>query len=298
MTNKETQQKTNDTPDLREAVISKITNEHIQPTGKWVFFCSNCVMWTLWLTTVVIGAVAFTETLYMSMHSGIEYYEATHASVADFIVDSLPFVWIIAFLGMVVLAYRNMRMTRRGYRYPLWQIVGSSLILSILGGVLLHAAGVGKLIDNVVGDVMPTMYTSAEVRQAYMWAHPEEGRLVGVYTAHDDQHNWIRFSDSKEQEWLVATHELSAYDTKVLTSGERVRLLGVTGEATDYRTFYACAVLPWMPKDGHSLSSIRESRNELHRSLRESQRQKASSSPHAADETRLRCRVILEKIMH
>lgn len=259
-----TNTKKNDTQqtDMRLSVLSRIEHEQMRPKSKWFFQSTRCIIWIFWITTIIVGSIAVAELIYISMHSGIEFFEMTHGSLAAFVLDSLPFVWLIAFLSMVVLAFYNMRKTQRGYKYPLWQIIGSSILFTVGGGAVLYAVGVSAMLDSAIDKRMPG-YLTVEERQMYMWGHPEDGRLTGTFIEHIAEQNVVRFLDSVDREWVVAIHELPIKDRELLVNGAHVRLLGESDMNGDQMRFYGCAALPWMPEKGYSLESLQEMRREV-----------------------------------
>lgn len=248
------------TATLKESVLSRIECEGMKPTERWKFVCTNYGVWMLWAITVVVGAIAVAEMTYIGMHSGMEFYELTHGKLTDFILDSLPYLWLGAFVVMILLAYVNMRYTKCGYRYPLWQIIVSSLVFTLLGGAVLHAIGFGQTIDRLAGKAMSN-YLSVEERQNYLWEHPRDGRITGRFVEYVPGGEDIRFKDMVDRLWVVRIHELPPPDRAILLSGEQVRLLGETHDGE--MIFYACGALPWMPSTGHSVQSLRETRKQF-----------------------------------
>lgn len=279
---------------LKESVLRRIHDENICPKGKWVFLCNNGALWVLWTLTVVVGAVAFSEAIYVSMHSGIEFYDVTHTGLMEFVFETLPFVWLLTFLGVVVLAQYNMRNTKRGYRYAFWQVIGSSVVFTIFGGLVLHASGVSTVVDHMMESNMPG-YMSVDARQEYMWDHPEAGRITGMFLEQDIQNGVVRFLDTTDREWVVLTHELPPHDLELLLSGNRVRLLGEAATDTEPYNFYTCGVLPWMPEQGHSIGTIRELRKKIE--------DKLDQYGDMTEETEIlypsmRCREIIRTVFH
>jgi hypothetical protein len=287
------QQKKTDSTNLRDTVISRIETDAVKPKSKLVFLCADCFVWVLWVLVVMIGAIAFSETMYVSMHSGIELYEVTHENLFVFVIESLPYIWIVTFIGMALLAYFNMRKTKRGYTYPMWQIIISSVAFTAIGGFVLHLAGVSQIIDRMVGASFAP-YDSVHERQAYLWAHPQDGRITGVFVERLDTDMKVRFRDSVEREWAVATYELPPQDIALLVSGKKVRLLGEADIDANPHFFYICGVLPWIPEEGYTVSSLREHRLDARNHMRtfEGLDTKEGKSPSS-----LRCKEIMKKLL-
>lgn len=237
---------------LRELVFDRIERENVCPRSRLFFQSRECVVWSLWLLTVLVGALAIAVSLFVVTHRRYALYEATHDNFLTFFATVLPTVWVVIFLLMIGFAIYNVRHTRRGYRRPLWMIAASSVVLSFAGGSLLQMLGLGAVIDREFGDLMAT-YPSQERMERALWQAPAEGRLVGrmegpvgVATG------TIWFTDVTGQRWQVTITDFYPADHEVLSTRERVRLLGVptTKPAATERTFHACGAFPWLYEEG------------------------------------------------
>lgn len=229
---------------LCDRVLSRIEGEDIKPCPRWKFWCRYFGIWVLWAVSVAIGAIAVAVMVYVANHARFALYEATHETPLSFFVEILPYVWIVCFFLMGALAYYNMRHTRHGYRYPFWQVLGSSALFSVIGGLALHFAGVGYLIDTSLGHGMPT-YPSMEHKEMKMWQMPKEGRLVGVFSEEKSKDMVYEIVDTNGDEWSITVTELREPDLELLKSGNSVRILGTTTNASTQQ-FHACGVFPWM----------------------------------------------------
>lgn len=227
---------------LSNAVLDRI--ELITPEARWKFLCSNYFVWIAWALSVIFGAISFTVLMYVGDHARFALYEATHATALSFFVDILPFIWVGAFMLMAAFAYFNMRHTKSGYKYPVWQLLVSSMVFSVIGGIVLHIFGAGYLIDTQLGKGMP-MYRSLERAEAKMWQNPDEGRLLGVFSEMDEDDEMYVFLDEKAKRWNIQTIELRDRDRELLSSGNTVRVLGTITDS-DAGYFHACGVFPWM----------------------------------------------------
>ncbi len=230
---------------LAQRVMKRIRTEQVQPASKWWFICVEYSIWVAWLSTVVLGALALAVILYVGNYARFALYEATHDRVVDFVLEILPTLWLTLFVSMIVLAYINVRRTKRGYLYSMGGIIFSSIVLSVVGGVVLHFFKVGYLIDVGITKIVP-MYESYEEFEEKIWQQPEEGRLLGRLqdAGEDDTFVYVR-TENKQDLWQVNTTELSGSDLDLLLSGKRVRILGTTTNMVE-NIFYACGVFPWL----------------------------------------------------
>ncbi len=245
MTKQSTQQNKPDitSSSLASEVLHRIESENITPTAWWRFVCINCLVWVAWALTVVVGSISVAVLLYVGNRSRFELFEATHDTLLAFLLEILPFVWVLTFIVMVFLAYVNMRHTKCGYRYNLWKMLGSSVAVSVGLGVILQIFGGGYLIDTQFGKVMPA-YTSFERMEMKLWQMPNEGRLVGILEGVNESINEYTIRDTNGKIWTILTTELRDSDMDLLKSGHEIRMVGTTTDIEN-NIFYACGIFPW-----------------------------------------------------
>lgn len=233
-----------DSHTMSDRIMNRIEGERIAPCPRWQFTCAHYGVWVLWALSVVAGAIAVAVMMYVGNHARFALFEATHTTPLSFFVEVLPYVWMLFFTIMALFAYYNLRHTKRGYKYSFTHILLSSLVFSLVGGVILHVFGTGHLIDSSLSKTMP-LYPSLERVEMKMWQNPAEGRLVGRFGAEIEPEMQYSFTDTKNISWTVIVTELREPDRQLLFSTEPVRLLGTTTNRTE-RIFHACGVFPWM----------------------------------------------------
>lgn len=248
---------------LGERILQRIKSENIAPTPRWHFIFSECVMWALWLSSILIGAAAVAVMLYVAIFASFSLYEATHDSVTTFILEVVPVMWVGTFVVMALLAYFNLRHTRRGYRYPVWLLMVSSVVLSVFGGIALHTIGAGQTIDRMVHLTMP-MYPSYEERERRWWNRPQQGLLVGRVATDTVAlaTSSVPIIDQFDRPWTVITDELPAPEITRLVSGDWVKIVGVMSSTT-LDQFFGCGVLPWMAGKSMPMREVRQEKVEF-----------------------------------
>jgi RNA polymerase sigma-70 factor (ECF subfamily) len=246
--------------ELKTSVLQRIENENVCPTPRSLFVCYDYLAWGLWLLATLIGALAIAVTLFVFSYQQYAFYELTHDNFLTFVEDVLPVAWVLILVGMIVFSVYNIRHTKRGYRYPLWQVLGSSLILSFVGGVFLHMIGVGFNFDKWLGKNI-TSYESQEKMEQRFWQHPESGLLVGYLVKGEkiaDTAVW--FEDVNGVIWQVDVSDLQDNERSELETNKSVRMIGkVLTLEPPY--FHACSAFPWLYEFDHSQNELREHRD-------------------------------------
>jgi hypothetical protein len=249
----------NDTKNLKNTLLQRIEEENVRPHSRMFFRSRECVIWALWLVSVGVGALAVAISAFAVTHRQYGLYEATHENWFTFMVEVLPFIWVIVFGVMAFLAVYNIKHTKTGYRYSVTTVLASSIVLSFATGSALQFFGLGYSIDSVLGEQMK-MYMSQEKVERQLWQQPEEGRLIGKQVATTvATSSVIVFEDSVGGRWRVEVHELLPTDIQLLASGKNVRMLGEPmGE--DVHIFHACGVFPWMMNREVTMRQMNEQR--------------------------------------
>ena len=250
---------TKNTKPLKETLFERIESERVCPKSRLIFQSKECFVWFFWFLSVVIGALAVAVSLFVVIHHQFAFYEATHNNFFTFMVDVLPYLWILMFLIMVYVAIYNLKHTAHGYRYPVWVILSSSLVLSFAGGSALQLFGFGYTVDKILGDHMD-MYVSQEKLEKKMWQDPDDGRLVGkqVFSTLAPT-STIVFEDVAGRRWRMDVSELPVRDLELLATNKTVKLIGKSVNEKVH-IFHACGAFSWMMEKDVTLAQMNEER--------------------------------------
>ena len=141
-------------------------------------------------------------------------------------------------------------------------VIFSSLIISIIGGIGLQAAGVGYQVDHMLGKNFD-QYMSQEKHEAKMWLLPEQGRLLGTLLVTEKAAtSAASFADTYGNEWELSVGELTQRDLTLLRSQRLVRIVGTSTDVIK-KKFHACGVFPWMFDRNSSIRELGEERQQF-----------------------------------
>lgn len=228
-------------PNLSDRVLARIEEQEVRPLPRWVFTLRAAGFWALWIVTTLIGASVVSIALFRLAFAGWAFRLATHDSTARFLVQTVPVIWFLLFVAVVVAAYVLFRHTPHGYRHPFYWIVSASLGLSLLLGAGLHAQGAGKLADEFAGKAVP-FYVPLERQERRLWVNGPRGLLAGQVTAREDVMIFLKDFDGAD--WEVDGAALTVQELDAATPGMRVRVIGMPVKKEEH-TLLACLLLPW-----------------------------------------------------
>jgi heme/copper-type cytochrome/quinol oxidase subunit 2 len=230
-----------ETNDFDQKLVEKIKEEGMAPKPRWHFLMKDYIIWALGTVSLLIGAAAVSVMIYLFKYSGWEVQPQTHKSLGEFVLLTLPYFWLI-FLGLFVFTlYYNLKHTKRGYRYPVWVIIISSIGISIILGCLFFLAGLGEKVDDVLAERAP-FYGQVINRHLGFWFSPEEGRLVGLVTARNDAASF-NIQDPRGDDWLIFI-EPNDFPADFLVIDRPVNLVG---HVLNDNQFKADIVMPAAP---------------------------------------------------
>jgi hypothetical protein len=227
---------------IAEEVINRLDEQDIKPIARWHFVFRNSSFWTLWGLSIVLGACATAATIFVFLNSGWQYQSVTHDSFLKFLLDIVPFFWIVSIFGMIAFGYFNIRHTTRGYRFSFYMVVLLSILISFIGGTILYAIGVGRNIDNIrrpIPFASPILFT-----EEGRWNNTEKGLISGSVESFDSINQTLTINLFSGEKKILSTKELQEKDLNLLTGGAHIRIIGGFDE-DDKDTFVACVVIPW-----------------------------------------------------
>lgn len=222
-------------------LFSKIKREGLEPLPRWHFLLRDYVVWIAGTLTLLIGSAAVSVMIYLFKYNDWDIQEKVHKNFLEFLILTLPYFWIVFLFLFIFLLYFNIKKTKKGYRYPLWFIATISVLASIIMGGLMHLAGLGQKIDDVLGQRAP-FYDQLINRQIIFWFEPSEGRLTGIVSSELDSDSF-QMVDPSGQAWLVKIEDGQAVP-KFLEKGLPVNVIG---QMLDKENFEAEIIKPVKP---------------------------------------------------
>jgi hypothetical protein len=217
-------------------LLKRVLDAGAKPIPKQYFSAKNIVLWILAVLSVLVGGLAVSSIIFRTVNIPGVFPGAGAPLPLPLFAHLLPFVWILLLILFSYLAIREIRATKRGYRYEYSVLLLSLLLTSCVLGIGFYATGVGARLDMLAVRHTPFMADIREA-QAVRWLRPENGLLMGVVSRKTD--NGFTVTDPKNVVWTVTTTP----DATVETFDED-ELVGMRGTTTDaeLHTFEACDV--------------------------------------------------------
>lgn len=225
---------------LRQQIEQTIKAKNIQPTAKWFFDVKNIGLWLLGAVALLIGSLAVAVAFDVIFSNNWNLIDEFGSGKMTFVATTLPYLWIFAFVVFLVLAERQVRQTKHGYKYATIHIGSALFIVTSIVGAGLYLVGIGAATDDAIAHRFE-IYRSHGNPQYMIWNDPEKGRLAGVVAIVEDENNFVLI-DMDGDLWEVSAAKARRPVPVYISEHERLKLLG---EAQSQMHFLASVVLPF-----------------------------------------------------
>ena len=211
--------------DFSEDVLQKIKQEKLSPKPKWQFLLKNSIIWGLGVLSLALGSVSMSLVFYMIKNDDAGAYGRAGSNILETLLFVIPFFWIICLTIFALAVYFYIKHTKKGYKYSakkiILVIIGASLILGGIFSIL----GLGRVIDDVLGERAPFYDRVINPRLDY-WSNPENGRLTGLVILKVSPTEY-KLIDRSGETWATLlpdekTGEMMVVGRPVMLVGEKV----------------------------------------------------------------------------
>lgn len=159
--------------DFTHDIVDKIKKGEIKQESQWRFLAHDYFFWLLTGASIVFGSSAIASILHkISIEQIAPLKPHFEREAIPVFVQTLPYLWILVFIGLLFVAWFNYKRTSLSYRRHNGTIVLGVLAISLLLGGVLFAFGVGKHVDERVRKHVPLFERqfeqNKELRDAYI----------------------------------------------------------------------------------------------------------------------------------
>ncbi|NTV41093.1 MAG: hypothetical protein HGA61_02360 [Candidatus Moranbacteria bacterium] len=184
-----------------EKILKTIKEAKVKPQPKWKFLVKNWSFWIMFGISLLVGALSFSVMLDLIIFHDWDIYFYLHKTFLQYVLLSLPYVWIILLIIFLGVAYFHFTHIKGWYRHRVYLVVSASVFLSFVCGIIFFFAGLGKTIDRIMTRNLP-IYGRVKINKENLWNHPEEGLLSGKIIRLEDENKFI-LEDFFGKKWSV-----------------------------------------------------------------------------------------------
>lgn len=229
--------------DISKKTLEIIEKEEIRPTPRYYFFAKNFLIWALFFSSIVLGAISVSVILFLLSDYDWYAYRNLETSFLLHVLISIPYLWISFFSLLIIASYYDLKHTRKGYKYTIFSIAISSIFFSFFTGTVLFFGGLGSEIHDALFKNVP-MYGSLTYTKEDIWSCSGKGLLGGEIVSYKDKNNFI-LKDFNGRIWRISGGNVAWQDNMTPQSGIIVKIIGheATGDV-----FIVDLIKPWKEK--------------------------------------------------
>lgn len=230
------------TDGISTKVWKYISDKQLKPLPRWRFWCKEILLWGLFFIFLLVASISFAFILLEFLNADWDLYPQLTGSLVDYISMIFPYFWLICLSVVVVLAYYNFSLTRRGYKYGLLWIFLGTICLSAVLGTVMYFTNLGQWLDSVSQTYLSS-HRLLISRQPELWSRPERG-ILGGQIVMLSLPKFVEIKSFDNRNWLIV---LTVFDSGMtLRVGDFVKVLG-RPIASD--VFEAMEIRPWRSHD-------------------------------------------------
>jgi len=223
-------------------VLEKIKKEDIKPEAKWKFLLKDYFVWGLFVFSIIVGALAVAVIIFGIKISDWDMHRQLAGGPIKFLIMTLSYFWLLIFTAFILVAYYNLKHTKKGYKYNIFTIISISLLATLLLGGFAYSVGFGEKLENSLVRKAP-FYKGMEHKRELMWDRADKGAMAGrVLEVREGE---LDLEDLKKMKWKVLTTEAEIMPIVILEDGSMIKILG---ERISSSTFEAERIMLWQKR--------------------------------------------------
>ncbi len=228
---------------LKNDILGKIKKEKIEPLPRILFFLKNFGFWTLFVSSILVGAIVLSLVFFALFSIDRELFERPFLPFLGMIITTTLLFWLVLFLLLFLAALFGIRHTRRGYKISTKFLLFGNFAASFLLASGFFLLGGSEKMEDFFATRIP-IFSHFE-RQKQMWRHPENGFLGGEIQEIQAESIFL-WEDFSKKSWEITTENLPSdfweNPPPFLQKGERIKVIG---ENISPNSFEAEMILPW-----------------------------------------------------
>jgi len=229
---------------ISKEVIKKIKQEKIKPKSKWSCNFYNGFWWAFFVITILLGALFLAILFFLISDIDWSIRSYLGQNLFSFIFRVIPFLWIVLSVIAFLLAYLNLRHTKKGYRYDWLVILLLIGIIALIFSIILHMLKINQRTNKFLKSKAP-YYRKMICDKEILWSQPEKGLLAGTIAIFMQGENKIKLIDFNNDIWEITFGENTIIHRRVkLTEQEIIKLIGI-GKDLIQKKFEAKEIMPW-----------------------------------------------------
>jgi predicted secreted protein len=209
-----------------DKIMKKVKEGAVKKIPRWRFVVKRFFIWTSLLVAICLGAFAVSMVLFQFLNLDWDLVPRVARGAGFGFFKLFPYFWLFISLLLFVFVYFDFKNTRKGYRYGGGVIIGGSLVIALILGMVIYFTKAPQRVDDAFMKV--PFYKDMHVGREMLWNMPEKGVVAGVIIELDDD-KAIILEDMMKHVWNVDIKNAKigkGLKEKKLFIGEYVKAIG------------------------------------------------------------------------
>jgi len=210
---------------ITDKILNQIKTGKTKPKTKFWFEIKEFLIWFGAGALVVLAALVFATVIFNIQEIDWQLRPRLGWGLSKFLFISMPYIWLLALIGLTGIAYYTFRQTKQGYHYALTIILGIIILASLIFGWASHSYFMtGRLIEGRAMKHLPYYNQMMPSRKA-VWMNPEKGILAGKIIK-PIVNNKLELTDFNKKQWTVVCDECSKSPMVKLNQYDLIKIIG------------------------------------------------------------------------
>jgi hypothetical protein len=220
---------------LSDKILETIKERHIKPKARVKFILKQIGLWFL----IVLALLFFGLSLALFSLAMFDINWQLQGPINLLFTTKFFWFWLVAVVAVGAIFFKDIRLTKYGYRYKAVFIVTVLLLVGVVVGVAFRRNSVLTRIDSGLSG-MP-FYQNNSSMMIDMWNRPNDGLLAGQVVAVESSDSFT-LKDFNGQEWTVSAHKAIWRHNMTAEVGLEIKLIGTRLGSNG---FDATDIRPW-----------------------------------------------------
>ncbi len=147
---------------LKHKVLEDIKEKNITPTSKFYFVSKTYFFWLLFVSSIIIGAIAFSTILFQLVIETNVWKDLATFHRPSLFVEAVPLFWLALVSLFTISAWYNFKNIPGTHRTENAIIVLASILFSLLFGLLLFKVGTAEKLEYIMRENFSTYRQAVE----------------------------------------------------------------------------------------------------------------------------------------
>jgi ABC-type multidrug transport system fused ATPase/permease subunit len=189
--------------DFKNDLINKIKKDKIKPISKNFFIAKNILIYLFLWFSILIWALSIAIVFWYLFEA--DWFLSHKIGLLKVTTTFLPIFWLIFLFFSSVLSYYNFKQTEKWYKFYLWQIILSNILISFVVWILFYfswfSQKVEDKIQNNISNYREIFVWDKISRMKKIWQDEEKWLLLWVIIK--IKNNIIKLKDTNNKSWDI-----------------------------------------------------------------------------------------------